>query len=275
MGRLSSKVVAITGASSGIGEAAARRLADEGAAVVLSARRADRLEALAGAVRAAGGRALAVRGDVTDLRDMDALVARSVEAFGRIDVMICNAGIGYHGPLEDTPPDAMRRLVDVNIMGTLYAARAALAVMRTQGHGHIIAVSSIAGRRGVGGSSVYSATKAAQIGFIEALRAEFLGTKLHASIIYPVRTRTEFHDAIARDFGLTVTGRGPTQSAEHVARTIADVIAFPRPEVYPHRLSRLLSVLSVLAPRQADRVMKRFGRRPAPVRHSPHDAPHS
>jgi len=126
MGRLSSKVVAITGASAGIGEATARRLADEGAAVVLSARRADRLEALVSAVRSAGGRALAVPGDVTDLRDMEMLVAKSVEAFGRIDVMICNAGIGYHGPLDDTPPDAMRRLVDVNIMGTLYAARAGL-----------------------------------------------------------------------------------------------------------------------------------------------------
>jgi short-subunit dehydrogenase len=272
-GRLSSKVVAITGASSGIGHATARRLADEGATVVLSARRGDRLDALAREIEAAGGRALAVAGDVTVITDMDALVATTVQTFGRIDVMICNAGIGYHGPLDETPSDVMQRLVDVNVMGTFYAGRAALVAMRRQGQGHIIAISSIAGRRGVGGSSVYSATKAAQIGFIEALRAEFVGTDLHASIVYPVRTKTEFHDAIARDFGLTVTGRGPTQSAAHVAKTIADLIASPRPEVYPHRLSWLLSVLSVVAPRQADRVMKRFGRRPAPVRHSA--APHS
>jgi short-subunit dehydrogenase len=275
MGRLSSKVVAITGASAGIGQATAIQLAAEGASVVLSARRADRLDELVAAIERSGGRALAVAGDVTSAEDMDALVTKTVESFGRIDVMICNAGIGYHGPLDDTPTDAMRRLVDVNVMGTFYAGRAALVAMRRQGHGHIIAISSIAGRRGVGGSSVYSATKAAQIGFIEALRAEFLGTNLHASIVYPVRTKTEFHDAIARDFGLTVTGRGPTQSAAHVARRIADAIASPRPEVYPHRLSWLLSVLSVVAPRQADRVMKRFGRRPAPVRHAPHDASHS
>ena len=274
MGRLSSKVVAITGASAGIGHAAARRLAAEGAAVVLSARRTDRLAGLVADIERAGGRALAVPGDVTSVDDMDALVARAVDAFGRLDVMICNAGIGYHGSLDDTPTEAMRKLVDVNILGTFYAGRAALVAMRKQGHGHIIAISSIAGRRGVGGSSVYSATKAAQIGFIEALRAEFMGTNLHASLVYPVRTTTEFHDAIERDFGRRVSGKGPIQTADHVARTIADLIASPRPEVYPYPLSRLLGVLSVLAPRQADRVIKRFGRRGTPVP-ATHEPPHS
>jgi short-subunit dehydrogenase len=175
-------------------------------------------------------------------------------------VMVGNAGIGYHGRLDDTSAEAMRRLVDVNVMGTLHAGKAALVAMRGQGHGHIIAISSIAGRRGVGGSSVYSATKAAQIGFIEALRAEFVGTNLHASVVYPVRTATEFHDAIARDFGQTVSGRGPTQSADRVAQSIADVIASPRAEVYPYPLAWWLSVLSVVAPGQADKFMKRFGR---------------
>src|SRR5262245_8561594 len=109
MGRLSSKVVAITGASAGIGHAAARRLAAEGAAVTLSARRADRLTELVAEIDGAGGRALAVPGDVTSVEDMDVLVTRTIEAFGRIDVMICNAGIGYHGPLDDTPTEAMRK----------------------------------------------------------------------------------------------------------------------------------------------------------------------
>jgi NADP-dependent 3-hydroxy acid dehydrogenase YdfG len=264
LARLAGRVVAITGASAGIGRAAAVRLAADGAAVVLSARRADRLEAIAAEIAAAGGRALAVPGDVTSDADMDALVRATIDAFGRIDVMICNAGIGYHGPLDETPSDAMRRLVDVNILGTFYAGRAALAAMRRQGHGHIIAVSSIAGRRGVGGSSVYSATKAAQIGFIEALRSEFAGTNLHATLIYPVRTTTEFHDAMARDFGHAVAGKGPRQSADRVARAIADVVASPRPEVYPYAPSRLLSIMSVVAPRLTDRFMKRFGRRRTP-----------
>ena len=220
MARLSGTVVAITGASAGIGEATARRAARDGASVALSARRADRLRALEQEINSAGGAALAVAGDVTRAGDMEALVEQTVQRFGRLDVMVCNAGIGYHGPLDETSPDDMRRIVDVNLMGTLYAARAALAVMRRQNRDHIIAVSSIAGRRGVGGSSVYAATKAAQIGLIEALRAEFVDTPLRASIIYPVSTRTEFHDAIARDFGHAVSGIGPRQSADRVAQAI-------------------------------------------------------
>jgi len=273
--RLLSRVVAITGASAGIGEATARIAAAEGAAVVLSARRGHRLDALVGTINRSGGQALAVAGDVVVESDMQALVDRAVETYGRLDVMLCNAGIGYHGPLDETTTDAMRRVVDVNLMGTLYAARAALVVMRRQGHGHIIAVSSIAGRRGVGGSSIYSATKAAQIGFIEGLRAEFHGTPFHASVVYPVATTTEFHDAIKRDFGFAIGGRGPRQSADTVARAIVDCMISPRAEVYPYRRAWLLAVFSVVAPRQADRFMKRFGRRRTPSDRGPHGHPHT
>jgi short-subunit dehydrogenase len=257
-------VVAITGASAGIGRATARLAAREGASVALSARRFDRLSALEDQITSEGGTAFVVPGDVTNAGDMDALVERTVGRFGRLDVMVCNAGIGYHGPLDQTSIDEMRRIVDVNLMGTLYAARAALVVMRRQQRGHIIAVSSIAGRRGVGGSSVYSATKAAQIGFVEALRAEFAGTSLHASIVYPVSTRTEFHDAIARDFGHAVRGIGPSQSADRVAEAIVSCMVSPRAEVYPYRKAWLLAVLSVVAPAQADRFVKKFGRRRVP-----------
>jgi NADP-dependent 3-hydroxy acid dehydrogenase YdfG len=266
--------VAITGASAGIGRATAERCAAEGAAVVLSARRADRLEAIAHAITSHGGRALAVPGDVTKPDDMTTLVDRAVEAFGHLDVMICNAGIGYHGPLDETPPSAMQRLVDVNLMGTLYAAHAAMRVFRQQQHGHIIAISSIAGRRGVGGSSLYAATKAAQIAFIESLRAEFVGTKFRASVVYPVVTVTDFHDTIARDFGHAVSGTGPRQSAEQVAKTIADCIVSPRAEVYPFPKAWWLAVLSVIAPAQADKVVQKFGRRRRPIAPAP-DGRHS
>jgi NADP-dependent 3-hydroxy acid dehydrogenase YdfG len=262
--RLARKIVAITGASAGIGRATAMLAAREGATVVLLARRADKLDALAAEVRASGGTALAVAGDVTNATDMESFVRHAVEGFGRLDIMVCNAGIGYHGPLDETPADVMRRIVDVNLMGTLYAARAALPVMRRQGTGHIIAVSSIAGRRGVGGSSVYSATKAAQIGFIEGLRAEFSGTSLRASVIYPVSTVTEFHEAIARDFGHTVEGKGPKQSADRVAQAIVECMVNPRAEVYPFGHAKWLAVLSVIAPAQADKFVKRFGRRTVP-----------
>jgi NADP-dependent 3-hydroxy acid dehydrogenase YdfG len=268
---LSSKVVAITGASAGIGRATAERLAAEGAAVVVSARRDDRLQELAATITAAGGRVLAVRADVTVEADMRGLVARAIAAFGRLDVMICNAGIGYHGTLDDTPAEVMRRLVDVNILGTFYAAEAALRVFRRQGHGHIIAVSSIVGRRGIGGSSVYSATKAAQVAFIESLRAEFVGTDLHASVVYPVATDTEFHESIQRNFGRTATGHGPRQTADTVARAIVDCVRAPRVEVYPFRKAWWLAVLSVIAPARTDRLTRRFGRRvvaPAPDRNA-------
>jgi NAD(P)-dependent dehydrogenase (short-subunit alcohol dehydrogenase family) len=259
MSRLSGRVVAVTGASSGIGRATAELLAREGAAVAHSARRADRLAEAAAAN--AGGRAIAVPGDVTSEADMRALVARTIEVFGRIDVMICNAGFGFHDAFERTPSDVMRRLVDVNLMGTFYAAQAALEVFRAQNAGHIIAVSSVVGRRGMAGSAVYAATKAAQIGFIEALRAEFAGSGLRASVVYPVGTETEFHHALERDYGLVVQPKGPRQSAEHVGRAIVECVVSPKAEVYPHSGAWWLSVLSVVAPEIADRVVQKWGRK--------------
>ena len=257
------KVVAITGASAGIGRAIAERAAADGAAVVLSARRAALLREVADGITSRGGRALAVPGDVTREADMRDLVARAVGAFGRLDVMICNAGIGFHDTFAATPPDVMRRLVDVNLMGTLYAAHAAAAEFRAQDSGHIIAVSSVVARRGIAGSSVYSATKSAQVGLIEGLRAEFFGTKIHASIVYPISTATEFHAAIKRDFGHEVHGRGPKQSADDVARAVVECIRHPKAEVYPYPRAWWLAVLSVVAPATADRLVQKYSRRTA------------
>lgn len=254
------RVVAITGASAGIGLAVARHLLDDGASVAAFARRADRLDSLASEAGTRASRLLTVPGDVTNEADVEALVHRTIARFGRLDVMLCNAGIGFHGRLDEMPPEAIRRLVDVNVLGTFHAARAALVQMRRQGFGHIIAVSSIVGRRGVGGSSVYSATKAAQVSFIESLRAEFVGTNLHASVVFPIATATEFHDAIARDFGHRGAGRGPRQSVDTVARAIVACIASPRAEVYPYRRAWWLSLLGVVAPAQTDRLVRRFGR---------------
>jgi short-subunit dehydrogenase len=255
------RVAAITGASSGIGLAVARELARAGAAVVLGARRRDRLDAAVGLIRDKGGRAEAVVMDVTSETDVERFVSRAQDAFGRLDIMICNAGFGYYGTVEETPTDVMRRMMDVNFIGSFLGARAALPVFRQQQHGHLMFVSSIVGQRGIPLMSAYSATKAAQVGFAEALRAEFAGTGIHVSVVFPVSTETEFRHAMERDFGHSVSGLGPKQSMEDVARAMVRCIRRPRPEVYPMAKARALAIVSAIAPGRADRLVKKYGRR--------------
>jgi short-subunit dehydrogenase len=258
---LRGRTAVITGASSGIGLACAEQLARAGINVVLGARRTDLLEAAAARIRAAGGRAEAVTMDVTREEDVERLVARARDAFGGLDIMICNAGFGYYGTLEGTPGEVMRRMMEVNFMGTFFGARAALPVFRAQRHGHLILVSSIAGRRGVSQMSGYSATKAAQAVFAESLRTEFAGSAIHISTVFPISTETEFRLAMERDYGHSVAGLGPTQSMDHVARSILACLRRPRPEVYPHTLSRALTILNAVAPAFTDRFVRRYGRR--------------
>jgi NAD(P)-dependent dehydrogenase (short-subunit alcohol dehydrogenase family) len=258
---LAGHVAAITGGSSGIGLACATHLAREGVSVVLGARRVSLLQSTAEQIRAAGGRAAILQMDVTREADVEALVATATREFGRLDVMICNAGFGYYGTVEETPPDVMHRMMDVNYMGTFYGARAALPLFRAQNSGHLIFISSIVGRRGIAFMGGYSATKAAQAGLAESLRTEFAGSPIKISCVYPISTRTEFHDAMTRDFGHTVSGLGPKQTVDEVARAIVNCIRRPRPEVYPHALSRGLAVLNVIAPRFTDRFVQKFGRR--------------
>jgi short-subunit dehydrogenase len=257
----SGRVAAITGASSGIGLAVARPLAGAGAAVVLGARRRDRLDEAARSIRDGGGRAEAVVMDVTAEPGVERLVARAREAFGGLDIMICNAGFGYYGTVEETPPEVMRRMMEVNFMGSFLGARAALPIFRRQRHGHLLFVSSIVGRRGIGNMSGYSATKAAQAGFAEALRAEFAGTSIHVSVVFPVSTETEFRTAMARDYGHSVSGLGPKQSVEAVARAMVACIRRPRAEVYPLARSRALTLVNAIAPGRADRLVQKYGRR--------------
>ena len=256
-------VVAITGASAGIGRATALRLAREGAAVAICARRRDRLDAVAAEITAAGGRSLPIVADVTRAADMDAFVASAVDHFGRLDVMMCNAGFGIAGAIDDIAPHQMQKLMDVNYTGSYHATRAALPLFRRQGTGHLIMVSSIVGKRGVPYMGAYSATKFAQVGLAECLRAELLGTGIHVTVVYPVSTETEFFDVMSRETGTTVTrAMGPRQSVEAVADAIARAIHRPVAEVYPHAPSRALVILNALAPGFTDRVVKRFGRKP-------------
>jgi short-subunit dehydrogenase len=265
---LTGRVAAITGASSGIGLAVAKHLAREGVAVVLGARRVSLLEATANQIRAAGGRAAIVQMDVVREIDVQALVGMAEREFGRLDIMICNAGFGYYGAVDDTPGDVMRRMMDVNYMGTFYGAAAALPIFRRQNSGHLIVVSSIVGRRGIPEMGGYTATKAAQAGLAESLRAEFSGTPIHVSCVYPVSTPTEFVEAMARDYGHRISGLGPKQTVDDVAGAIVACVKRPRPEVYPYGVSRGLAILNAIAPRFTDRFVRKYGRRrtvtPAP-----------
>ena len=201
--------------------------------------------------------------DVTCEADMERFVARAVDRFGRLDVMLCNAGYGVAGAIDDVEADQMRKLMDVNFMGTYLAARAALRVFRRQGSGHLIVVSSIVGKRGVPYVGAYSATKFAQVGLAECLRAELAGSPIHVSVVYPVSTDTEFFDVMTRETSLPVTrARAPRQHVDAVADAIARAIDRPIPEVYPHFVSRFLVIVNAVAPAFTDRLMKRFGRKP-------------
>jgi NADP-dependent 3-hydroxy acid dehydrogenase YdfG len=188
---LSGQVVAVTGASSGIGEAIARAAARAGAAVSLAARRMDRIQAIAADIVTAGGKALAVQTDVGEEDQARAFVQQTHQAFGRLDVLVNNAGVMLLGPIENAPTDEWRRMIHVNVFGVLYCTHAALPVMRAQGSGHIVNVSSVAGRVARAGSGVYNLTKWGVGGFSEALRQEAVDIGVRVTLIEPGVVATE------------------------------------------------------------------------------------
>ncbi|GLR47652.1 SDR family oxidoreductase [Sphingomonas astaxanthinifaciens] len=197
MNGITDKVIVITGASSGMGAAAAAHLAARGAKIVLGARRADRIEALAAEIVEAGGQATAVATDVTNRDDLTKLVATAVETYGRIDVLINNAGLMPLSPLDRLKVDEWDRMIDVNIKGVLYGIAAALPHMKAQKHGHIINVSSVAGHKIFEGSAVYSATKFAVRALSDGLRAEAAPHNIRTTIISPGAVKTELLDHIS------------------------------------------------------------------------------
>jgi len=254
-------VVLITGASAGIGRAAALAFAKEGARLLLAARRRDRLEEVAATARALGGEAIVAETDVADRRQVHAAVNSAVSAFGRLDILINNAGIGYLGMLEDMPIETVETLWAVNMMGTIYATQAAIPLMRKQGGGHIMNVASVAGKRGGPGNSVYCATKFAMVGMSEALRVELRGSGIEVSVICPVSTATEFFEVASDRSKRTLPPMGPIQTAEKVARAIIRCARKPRPEVIVFPPARILVLINALSPRLADLILLGFRRK--------------
>jgi NADP-dependent 3-hydroxy acid dehydrogenase YdfG len=209
---IENKVVVITGASSGLGEAAARLLSAGGAAVVLGARRIDRIAALAGEL---GGKALAVKTDVTDRAQVQRLVDRAVEAFGHIDVIINNAGLMPQSRFEMLKLDEWDRMVDVNVKGVLWGIAAALPLMIARKSGHVINVSSVAGHKIGPGSGIYAATKHAVRALSEGLRQEVAAHNIRVTVISPGAVLTELPGSIT-----------DPAAAERVRR-IYDEVAIP------------------------------------------------
>ena len=192
MGKLDGQIVIVTGASAGIGEAAARRLAGEGATVVIAARRAERLEAVKREIELVGGRALAVVGDVTSQRDRERLVQETVRAFGRIDGLVNNAGYGQRGPIELVPIEAIRQNFETNLFSLIALTQLVIPIMREQGSGRIVNISSVAGRIARPLSSVYDATKHALEAISDGLRGELAPFGIKVIIIEPGFITTEF-----------------------------------------------------------------------------------
>ena len=224
------KVVVITGASSGLGEATARYLAQRGATVVLGARRAERLQVLVDEIARTGGKATALVTDVTDAAQVQALVDAAVAQYGRIDVILNNAGVMPHSPLERRKIDDWNRTIDINIKGVLYGIAAALPHMQRQKSGHIMNVSSVAGHRVGPGSAVYAATKTAVRVISEGLRQEVKPWNLRTTIISPGAVATELPNSITEADVATGIGQFYEQyaiPADSFARAVAFAISQP------------------------------------------------
>jgi len=200
MTRLKGKVAIVTGASSGIGEATAEALAAEGAAVAVAARREERLRGLASRIEERGGRALVVATDVTDRAAVEALVERTRDELGEVDVLVNNAGIMPLSFVKNLHVDEWERMVDVNVKGVLYGTAAVLPGMMERRSGHIVNVSSVAGRRMFPAGSVYCATKFAVTAFSEGLRMELSPEYgIRVTSIEPGAVATELADRITDD----------------------------------------------------------------------------
>ncbi|MBF6591798.1 MAG: SDR family NAD(P)-dependent oxidoreductase [Ktedonobacterales bacterium] len=248
-GALASQVAIVTGASSGIGAATARELARRGATVVLAARRAEELEAQAAVITAAGGQALVVLTDMTDAAQVARLAARTLEVYGRVDVLVNNAGLGADRAFARTAPEDITHTVQVNLLGTMLLTRALLPEMLRQRRGAIIAVASVAGL--IAAEPIYSATKYGVRGFMLSLRRQVAGSGVSVSLVSPGFIRTP----------LTRGLRVPLMPGpEVVARRIARLITHPRREVVVPRYYRVAVFFERTMPWLVDLAFRPRGR---------------
>jgi short-subunit dehydrogenase len=253
-------VIIITGASSGIGAATARRLARENVCLTLAARRADRLQSVASDVEKLGSEALIVRTDVTNRDDIHQMVQSTLDRWGRIDVLLNDAGISYDEPLVDLEPDKIRNEVQVNLIALIECTQAVLPVMLGQKSGHIINVASIEGLIATPGSSVYCATKFGVFGFSDSLRRQLRGSGVHVSAFCPGYTPSEITPRLKAH----VEGRRDAphhpglMPTSYVADQIARLVHHPRRMVILPRSWSFLVLVAFLFPGVADALVSKF-----------------
>jgi NADP-dependent 3-hydroxy acid dehydrogenase YdfG len=232
-GSLEGRKAVVTGASSGIGEATALALAGEGAAVSLGARRKDRLDELAERINADGGPAHAFEVDVGDEAAARSFIEDAAKQMGGLDILINNAGLMLLGPIEGAETDEWRRMVNVNVLGLLYCTHAALPLMREGGGGHIVNISSVAGRQANMGSGVYNFTKWGVTGFSEALRQEAMHSGIRVTVVEPGFVTTELHEqntnpAVLEGIEKMRERVGEVMEADDIARAIVYAVSQPQ-----------------------------------------------
>ena len=252
MNSLNDKVAVITGASSGIGRATALALALAGADVALAARREAALETVATEARVLGRRALVVPTDVSQQGQAQRLVSATLTHYGRIDIVVANAGIYVRGPLETLTAADFERCMAVNYFGTVYPILAAMPHLRTQGSGHLVLISSMDGKKAVRTDAPYAATKFAIAGFGDALRQDLHGTGVDVSIIFPGRVATPF---IA---DMRIPAISAPISAEAVAAAVVRAIRRRQAEVILPFSAHFLLIADRLSPRLGDWAVRTF-----------------
>ncbi len=252
------KIVLITGASSGIGRALAFAFGREGASIVICARKADALQVVSDELRQAGITVLALTADVSVERDVQQLIEQTVARFGRLDILINNAGISMRSMLVDTDPAVIQKVMDVNFMGTVYATRYALPYIQ-QTKGSIVGISSIAGYRGLPVRSGYSASKFAMNGFLEALRTELLHTGVHVLTACPGFTASNIRvsalDAHGQAKGETMRDEANMMSAEACADHILRAVKNRRRELVLTTQGKLTVFINKWLPGLADKLV--------------------
>ena len=258
--RVKDSVVVVTGASSGIGRATALAFAAQGATVVLAARRQQALDEVAGECASLGGHALAVPTDVSDFKSVDELARRAIESCGRIDVWVNDAAVTLFSPFLEAPLEDFRRVLEVNVMGYVHGAKAALPYMKEQGRGVIVNVSSVVGVVPQPYTHAYSMSKAAVKVLSESLRQELMlegsrSRNIKVTSVLPATIDTPFFDHAANYTGRDVKAMPPVYSPERVARTIVNLVRVPRREVVVGTMGRNLVLQAKLAPGLAGRLM--------------------